>query len=298
MKQKLIQMIAIAVSPLLMSSAMAAQLFKTPDAAGEALVQALESNDQLALQRIFGKKNWDLIISGDTVDDQNRYAAFAKSYREAHQWREKGKNQQVLEVGSDPNPFAIPLIRDQGGWVFAGTTGRAEMLTRRIGLNELSAIETLKTVAQAQREYYLQQPEGSSLLHYADKIVSSPERKDGLFWPSKDGEATSPMGSFFANAAQEGYSKKSEPYHGYYFKILKQQGTAAKDGAYSYVENGKMFGGFAVLAWPASYGRSGVMSFITNHDGVIYQRNLGKSTAEVANRMVSFNPEKGWDAVE
>lgn len=282
----------------LMSSSLAGQLFKTPEAAGEALAQALEQKDPAALEKIFGARNRDLIVSGDPIDDQNRYAAYAQSYRAGHQWREVSKSKQVLELGEQQYPFAIPLIRDNGGWVFAGTTGRAELLTRRIGMNELSAIEALKAVLSAQQEYYLMQADGSALLHYADRIVSSPDRKDGLYWPEQEGAAVSPLGAFFAAAAAEGYSPQAAPYHGYLFKILPSQGSAAKGGAYSYVENGKMFGGFAVLAWPANYGRSGVMSFITNQDGVIYQRNLGKGTADTVKKITSFNPDKGWSVVE
>ncbi|QLI81809.1 DUF2950 domain-containing protein [Chitinibacter fontanus] len=298
MHDSVLKTLVAVLGATLMSSAFAGQLFKTPEAAGEALLQALEQKDPSALEKIFGSRNRDLIVSGDPIDDQNRYATYAQSYRAGHQWRVVSQSKQVLELGEQQYPFAIPLIRDKGGWVFAGTTGRAELLTRRIGMNELSAIEALKTVLTAQQEYYLMQADGSSLLHYADRIVSSPERKDGLYWPEQEGAAASPMGAFFAAAAAEGYHNQSAPYHGYFFKILQAQGPAAKGGAYSYVESGKMFGGFAVLAWPASYGKSGVMSFITNQEGVIYQRNLGKGTADAVKKLTNFNPDKGWSTVE
>ncbi|WP_410499455.1 DUF2950 domain-containing protein [Chitinibacter sp. S2-10] len=296
MKIKYSLLLALSLSAAI-QPALAGQLFASPEAAGEALVLALENKDVPALEKIFGKKNRDLIVSGDSVADAKRYEEFVSSYRAKHQWTAKGKT-QVLEIGDEQTPFAIPVLRDNGGWVFAATTGRAELLTRRIGLNELSAIESLKTFTAAQQEYYLMQPTGSALLHYADRFISSEGQRDGLYWPDAQDKPSSPLGSFFAAAAQEGYSKRSEPYHGYFFKILKEQGAAAKGGAYRYVEKDKMFGGFAILAWPASYGRSGVMSFITNQDGVIYQRNLGKGTAEVAKKINSFNPEKGWEAVE
>jgi hypothetical protein len=278
-------------------SVIAAQQFATPEAAGEALVQAAERNDHKALQQLFGKSNLDLVQSGDPVADANRYREFASQYREAHQWTALSTHRQRLEIGKEQNPFAIPLLRKNAQWEFDLPAGRAELLTRRIGLNELSTIEAIKSFAAAQREYYLMQPEGNLLLHYADRFTSSPDRRDGLYWPAEAGKE-SPLGPFYAEAAKEGYTNRTTPYHGYHFKILKQQGPAATGGAYQYVENGKMFGGYAIVAWPANYGNSGVMSFISNQDGVIYQRNLGKDSAKIAQKMNSFNPDKTWQIVD
>ncbi|WP_051534678.1 DUF2950 domain-containing protein [Deefgea rivuli] len=278
-------------------SVMAAQQFASPEAAGEALLQAAEHKDSKALQQLFGKNSLDLIRSGDPVADANSYSAFANQYREAHQWTAVSEQRKILEIGSEQNPFAIPLVRKNKQWEFDLQAGRAELLTRRIGLNELSTIEAIKSYAAAQREYYLMQPEGNALLHYADRFASSPDRRDGLYWPANSGKE-SPLGPFFASAAKEGYAKANSPYHGYHFKILKQQGPAAAGGAYQYVENGKMFGGFAIVAWPANYGNSGVMSFISNQDGTIYQRNLGKDSAKMAQKMTSFNPDKSWKIID
>jgi len=281
----------------LQQSVMAAQQFSSPEAAGDALLQAAERKDSKALQQIFGKNSLDLIHSGDTVADANLYLEFAKQYRDAHQWSAVSEQRKVLEIGQEQNPFAIPLIRKNNQWQFDLAAGRAELLTRRIGHNELSTIEAIKSYAAAQREYYLMQADGNSLLHYADRFTSSPDRRDGLYWPAEYGKE-SPLGPFFANAAKEGYAKRGEPYHGYYFKILKQQGPAAAGGAYQYVENGKMFGGYAIIAWPANYGNSGIMSFISNQDGVIYQRNLGKDSAKIAQKINSFNPDKNWQTID
>ena len=280
-------------------SAMAAQQFANPEAAGEALLQAADHKDSKALQQLFGSKSLDLIRSGDPVADANLYLEFANEYRAAHRWTAVSEQRKVLEIGSEQNPFAIPLVLKNQQWQFDLQAGRAELLTRRIGLNELSTIEAIKSFAAAQREYYLMQPEGSGLLHYADRFASSPDQRDGLYWPAKTGDKESPLGAFFADAAKEGYADKAiTPYHGYHFKILKQQGPAASGGAYQYVENGKMFGGYAIVAWPARYGNSGVMSFISNQDGKIYQRNLGKDSAKIAQKMDSFNPDKTWQVVE
>lgn len=281
----------------LQQSVMAAQQFASPEAAGEALLQAAENKDSKALQQLFGKNSLDLIRSGDPVSDANLYLEFANQYRAAHQWTAVSEQRKVLETGIEQNPFSIPLVSKNMQWQFDLPAGRAELLTRRIGLNELSTIEAIKSYAAAQREYYLMQPDGSSLLHYADRFASSPDRRDGLYWPADSGRE-SPLGPFFASAAKEGYVKRDTPYHGYHFKILKQQGPAAAGGAYQYVENGKMFGGYAIVAWPANYGNSGVMSFISNQDGKIYQRNLGKDSAKIAQKMTQFNPDKTWQIVE
>ncbi len=282
----------------LQQSVMAAQPFASPEQAGDALLQAVEQKNTQALQTIFGKSSLDLIRSGDKVDDANLYLEFATQFREAHQWTAVSSQRAVLEIGKDKNPFAIPLVKNKNQqWTFDIQAGRAELLTRRIGLNELSTIESIKSYTAAQSEYYLMRPEGNNLLHYADRFTSSPDRRNGLYWPAGSGKE-SPLGPFFASAAKEGYSLQNTPYHGYHFKILKQQGPAATGGAYQYTENGKMFGGFAIVAWPAKYGRSGVMSFISNQDGVIYQRNLGKNTADTAQKMTRFNPEQGWEVVQ
>lgn len=294
MKLKYLVLLAFALN----QSAIAAQRFATPEAAGEALINALSAKDKAALENIFGKENKTLIESGDAVADANQYAAFVSQYQMAHEWKAVSKDRMILETGEAKSPFAIPLQRIKGQWVFDTKVGRAELLTRRIGLNELSAIESLKSIVVAQQEYYTSNPEGSALLHYADRFVSSPEQRDGLYWANQEGKPESPLGPLFAQAATEGYGKTSAPYHGYYFKILKKQGPAAKGGAYSYIEKGKMFGGFAVIAWPASYGKSGIMTLMTNQDGVIYQRNLGPNTAEQVKSITSFNPDTAWAVTE
>jgi hypothetical protein len=205
----------------------------------------------------------------------------------------------VLIVGTDDWPFPVPLVRKDGQWQFDSVAGRNEILYRRIGRNERNAIEVCLAYTAAQKEYADSDPQARGGPEYAQRIVSRPGRKDGLFWPVKDGERASPLGELAAAAAREGYRPRDggAPYYGYYYRILRKQGADASGGAYDYVARGRMIGGFALVAYPAQYRNSGVMTFIVNHDGVVYQKDLGPRTARIAARMTSFDPDKTWSKV-
>lgn len=296
LKKSLLGLCALALT----LPALAAQTFGTADAAGDALVRALETRDRAALQRILGKGYGDLIHVTDQDDARALIDSFVRQYQTRHQWLDQGQRYKVLEVGEENYPFAIPLVKKAAGWEFDLPAGREEMLSRMIGTNELSTIEVLKTLREAQREYFLRNPDGSPFPHYASRVQSSPDTRDGLYWPSAEGEESSPMGELFARAASDmtGKSKPAEPFHGYYFRLLKRQGPDAPGGAYDYLVKGKLYGGYAIIAWPASYGKSGIMTFMTSHDGKIYQRNLGRQTAAQAAAISSFNPDKSWQEVQ
>lgn len=279
--------------------AFAAQTFGNADAAGDALIRALEQDDRNVLQRILGKGYEQLLDVSDQAEAQNLVDSFIAQYRSGHHWQEAGERRLILEVGPEHYPFAIPLLKKTAGWEFDLRAGRDEMLNRLIGANELATLEVLETLRTAQREYFLRNPDGSPFPHYADRVRSSPDTRDGLYWPSGEGEELSPMGELFAQAASDmsGRYKPAQPYHGYYYRLLPRQGEAAPGGAYDYRVKGKLYGGYAVLAWPAQHGKTGVMTFITSHDGKTYQRDLGSETATRATTITSFNPDKRWQEV-
>ena len=287
----------VLLTALLVSPAWAAQSFTSPEAAGDALLQAVASADRAAIVKVLGTEAKDLVDSGDGVADSQAAQTFSQSYAEQHRWRVQGQ-QQVLEIGSSAWPFPIPLVQSKGQWQFDSKAGRRELLQRRIGLNELSAIQSVQAYVDAQREYYALDPENKGLLQYAQRINSLVGKKDGLFWPTA-ADQSSPLGELFAKASREGYDLSDEavPYHGYYFRALSAQGQRAKGGAYSYLANGAQIGGFALIAYPAKYGVSGVTSFIVNHDGVVYERDLGRDTQKRAQSMSAFNPNSNWKAI-
>lgn len=204
----------------------------------------------------------------------------------------------VLSIGKDAWPFPVPLVKDAAGWRFDAKAGRDEILNRRIGRNELSVIQVLQAYVDAQREYYLRNPQNDRLLQYAQRIASTPGKRDGLYFPTKAGEKASPLGPLVVSARAAGYKKgeggKPVAYHGYHYRILRGQGPDAKGGAYDYVANGRMIGGFGLIAWPASYENSGVMTFIVSHDGVVYEKDLGPDTAAAVQKITRFNPDKSW----
>jgi hypothetical protein len=209
----------------------------------------------------------------------------------------------TLVIGNHDWPFPIPIVRKGETWVFDTMAGKEEMLNRRIGRNELNTIQTCQAYVDSQREYALKDRDGDGLLEYAQKFRSTAGKKDGLYWQAMEGEEQSPLGEFAARAVKEGYTSKKPgdnpvPYHGYFYKILKAQGKNAPGGAYDYVVKGSMIGGFALVAYPAEYGNSGVMTFIVNHDGVVYEKDLGKDTAKIASTMTKYDPEKTWKKAE
>ncbi len=272
--------------------------FASPEAAIAALVDAVKLNDQPLLNLILGSRSGNLVNSGDPVADAQGRAAFIKAYSDSSQLAIEGETKATFVVGKDAWPFPIPLVKSGGGWRFDARQGEEEILNRRIGRNELAAIEVCKAIVDAEREYAAQDLDGNGVLEYAAKFMSTPGRRDGLYWPTKSGGPQSPLGSLLAAAANDGYAQSGinslAPYHGYFYRILTKQGQDAPGGAYDYVVKGKMIGGFAVLAYPARYGASGVMTFIVSHEGVVFEKNLGKNTTAVASRMTTFNPDVGW----
>ena len=267
--------------------------FKSPEAAVDALIAALQSEDKAPLYAIFGSEEKELIESGDPVADRLGAASFLERYETAHRIVETSAKRAELEVGEDQWPLPIPIVKDAAGWRFDGKAGADEIVSRRIGRNELSAIQACLAYVDAQREYYERNPEKSPLLHYARFFASTPGRRDGLFWPTEDTEEPSPLGPLFEKANAEGYhlgkGEEPAPYHGYYFRILDGQGPKAPGGAYSYLAKNQLVGGFALIAWPANYGVSGVMSFLVNHEGVVYETDLGPQTAARANAINLFD---------
>jgi hypothetical protein len=275
--------------------------FATPQEGVKALVDAVRAdsaNDVLALVGQ-GSKSW--LFSGDRVADRAEWTRFLAAYDRKNSLRMEGDSRAILEAGDSDWSFPAPLVKRGDRWAFDTEAGREEVLNRRVGRNELDTVQTLLAIVDAQREYAASDPDHKGMNVYATKFRSSPGKKDGLYWPTKAGEAPSPLGPLVAQAVREGYgnaAKASGPvaYHGYYYRILTSQGKDAPGGAFNYVVNGKLFGGFAVVAWPASYGNSGVMSFLVNHEGVVYQKDLGPNSAAVATKMKAFDPSD-WKKV-
>ncbi len=276
--------------------------FTTADEAVKVFVSALRDNNEKELAAIFGPPAKGLISSGDPVSDRQRRERFLKAYDEKNSIVPEGQR-MVLNVGQNDWPFPVPVVKKGNVWVFDTEIGKQEILNRRIGENELDTIQTMLAIVDAEREYAMKDSDNHGLLEYAQKFRSDPGKRNGLYWETKEGEEPSPLGELVAKAKAEGYTyqkSKSEPvpYHGYYFRILKAQGKNAPGGAYDYLVNGHMIGGFAVVAYPAGYGNSGVMTFLVNDDGVVYQKDLGKNTNRIATAMKMFDPDKTWKKVE
>ena len=280
----------------LSAPAFAQEQFGTPEAAVEALVAAARSGDGDAVLKVLGPDGKPIVSTGDPVADSNIRQDFVSAYDAKHAIEMEGDGTQTLIIGDDDWPFPIPLVSDAGRWQFDTKEGLDEILRRRIGRNELSAIEVARAYVQAQNEYASLDPAGLGRGVYAQRIVSRPGKKDGLYWPSGEGEEPSPLGDLAAQAAAEGYKTGSKPipYHGYYYRILTRQGAGAPGGAYDYVAKGKMIGGFALIAYPAEYGNSGIITFMVNHDGTVWEKDLGLKTAKLAQKIESFTPDKTW----
>jgi len=283
------------------SAATRQKAFATPEEAVNAFVSALKADDRKELTAIFGPDAGTLMSSGDPVRDRQRRETFIADYDRKNGLSADG-SRMVLSVGEKDWPFPIPLVKAGTGWVFDTQAGKEEILNRRIGENELATIQTLLAVVDAQREYAMEPRDKDGVRRYAEKFASDPGTKNGLYWEAKPGEEASPLGELVADARAEGYRKGQNaqpvPYHGYYFRILKKQGKNAAGGAYEYVVQKRMIGGFAVVAYPAVYGSSGVMTFIVNHDGVVFQKDLGRGTAQSAKAMTAFDPDRTWKKVE
>ena len=281
------------------SGVAAQQAFKTPDEAASALVRAAEASDMKALVTVLGPDGEDVVASGDEVADAATREKFVAAYNAKHQITLEGDNKAIMVIGQEDFPLPIPIVRKDGMWRFDTAAGLDEILFRRIGKNELDAIQACLAYVDAQNEYAEKDRTGAGINTYAQRIISQPGKKDGLFWPASQGEEESPLGELVAEATAQGYRVGGgrTPYHGYYFKILTKQGPAAPGGELDYIVNGKMIGGFALVAYPAEYRNSGVMTFIVNHTGDIFQKDLGPNTAKVAEQMTSYNPDATWQKV-
>ncbi|MDA8141327.1 MAG: DUF2950 domain-containing protein [Desulfobacteraceae bacterium] len=276
--------------------------FASPEAAVSAFISALRANDPQQLLAIFGSAGQGLFSSGDAVSDRLHQEKFIAAFDLKNGVAQEGA-QMILNVGENSWPFPIPIVKKGSLWYFDTLAGKEEVLNRRIGQNELSTIQTLLAVVDAQREYAMMDPDNDGIRGYAAKFGSDAGRKNGLFWKTAPGEPASPLGELVAEAYAEGYTydgaqKEPTPFHGYYFRMLTRQGRHAPGGAYDYLVNNKMIGGFAVVAYPAIYGNSGVMTFIVNHDGVVYQKDLGPKSAQSAKAMTAFDPDKTWKKVK
>jgi hypothetical protein len=283
------------------ASAPSQATFATPDKAVEALVDAMRTGDMGEIDTILGPGSDQVVSSGDDVADQQRRQKFLAEYDAKHELIVGADGSLSLTVGDDDWPMPIPIVSDGGRWRFDTSAGLNEILNRRIGKNELAAIQVCLAVADAQNDYAEQMPEGGDLPVYAQKFFSDPGEKNGLYWPTNPGQPESPLGPLVAEAADQGYSRSEShetPYHGYYYRILTSQGPNAQGSASNYIVNGKMIGGFALVAYPAQYGNSGVMTFIENYQGVVYQKDLGPETATLAHEMSSFDPDTSWKVVE
>ena len=274
--------------------------FATPEEAAHALVDAARNNDTAAMLKLFGPAGKDIVESGDAAADKSAREEFAGRAAEKMKVElEAGNpNRATMVVGSNEWPFPVPLVRSNGRWAFDAGAGRVEILARRVGRNEMNAIEVCRGYVEAQMKYAQADYDGDHILQYAQKIISTPGKKDGLYW---EGESESLAPKAFADAAAallQAQGKKAVPYHGYFFHILKAQGPDASGGAMDYLVKGKMIGGFALVAWPAEYGVSGVKTFIVNHQGIVYDKDLGPTTGAVARQMTRFNPDKSWSKVE
>lgn len=281
------------------SAAIAQQTFKTPDEAAGALASAAKANDMKALITVLGPDGEDIVSSGDAVADAATREKFVANYDAKHEIAMEGDGKATMVIGQEDFPFPIPLVRKDGMWRFDTAAGREEILFRRIGRNELDAIQACLAYVDAQNEYAEKDRTGAGINTYAQRVISRPGKKDGLYWPTTEGEDPSPLGELVAQATAEGYRVGAgrTPFHGYYFKILTRQGTAAPGGELDYVVRGNMIGGFALVAYPAEYGNSGVMTFLVNHAGTVFQKDLGPDTANLAERMSSFNPDQTWQTV-
>jgi hypothetical protein len=278
------------------------QTFGTPDDAGNALMAAAKADDTSAALAIFGPDSKELIFSGDPVEDKNAVQSFVTRYGAMHRWRKLDDSSQILLVGADNFPFPIPLRKNAAGqWYFDTNAGKDEILNRRVGRNELAVIDVCQAVARAQAEYFSQLHDGAKTKQYAVKFISDPGKQNGLYWQSSSNQPQSPLGPLVAFATSEGYTAKPDahmPFHGYYFHMLNGQSAKTPGGAKNYVVDGKMVKGFAFVAYPAKYGDSGVMTFMINQDGVLLEKDLGKTTEQTATAMTEFDPDSAWAIVE
>lgn len=274
------------------------EMFTSPEQAAEALAAAWRSDSKPDLLRIFGPEGAKLVSSGDEIADKAAKARLAAEYDTQHKIESRGEQTAELVIGKDEFPFPIPLVKQPAGWQFDTKAGDEEILNRRIGRNELNVIKVCRAYVESQREYASEDRLRKGRREYAMKLVSSAGKRDGLYWPAQTGDEESPLGPLVARAAAEGYSTTSTemlaPYHGYFYRILTRQGAAAPGGASDYIVKGRMTKGFSLVAFPAKYGNSGIMTFVVNQDGIVFEKDLGPDTAEIARQMTEYNPDGTW----
>lgn len=283
----------------------AQRLFSSPEEAVSALTAAVNAKVYDALDQLFGPMGKDL-RSGDEVQDNSEMAEFSKYLAEKTDLVRESDSKVILQIGNESWPFPVPLVKYNDKWFFDTEAGREEILNRRIGENELTAILVCRTYVKAQRDYVLRDWNGDGIFAYAQKLRSDKGKRNGLFWRSAQGQEKSPLGELVARAWHEGYKKdralfkdaEPSPFHGYYFKILTGQGKNVPGGGYNYIINGNMVGGFALVAFPATWGKSGVMTIVVNQQGKVYEKNLGKDTVKIAQKMKLYNPDKTWKPVK
>jgi len=281
-----------------MGAAATQKSFPSPEAGVQTLVDAAKRHDLETMLQLFGPESESFINTGDPVSDQASRERFVRAYEEAHTLVQSEDKKVILQVGKDDWPFPIPLVKDGTNWRFDSERGKEELSNRIIGRNELDVIQVCLAYVDAQREYYLRNPQRRALLQYAQRFMSTAGKQDGLYWETTPGESPSPLGLFLVRARAEGYEVTADnpiPYHGYYYKILTSQGSNAPGGAYDYRVRDEMIGGFAMVAYPAHYGSSGIMTFIVNHDGIVYQKDLGPDTTAMAQSMTTFDPDETWE---
>jgi DUF2950 family protein len=293
-----VMLLAVHMGASVAHAAIAAEKsFATPEEAAAALAKAVKANDRAAVLSVLGNAG-EWISSGDAADDRATTGNFVAEYERKHAIVPDG-DRATLTIGDEGFPFAFPLVKREGRWLFDSVEGKDELLRRRIGRNELATIQVLEAIVDAQREYASVDRNGDGVMTYAQKFASSAGKHDGLYWPVKADEPPSPLGELVVRAAGEGYGKPKSPspYHGYRFRMLRGQGKSAESGAFDYVVRGRGIGGFAVLAYPARYGNSGIMSFMVNQDGKVYQADLGPGTKQKADKMQRFDPASPWTPV-
>jgi hypothetical protein len=299
--RRAVLLVAVAcLCPFGLCADQAARIFATPQEAVRALGEAVNSTNREAFAALFGSDASEL-ANPDTVQGARYLAEFAAAFNATNRLVHESDSRVILEVGADAWPFPIPLLKRGEGWQFDTAAGKEELLNRRIGRNELDVLRVMRASVQAQREYASRDRSGDGVLKYAQHICSSPGRMDGLYWPIELNGESSPLGPLVAFAQAEGYATNSpisesslRPFHGYLFKILTRQGKHAPGGKYDYIINGNMIGGFAFVAWPAEYGESGIMTFIVNQQGRVYQRDLGSDTDKIVRKMKAYDPDKTW----
>jgi len=294
----LIFLIAISITVLPISAQEVKQkVFGSPEEAMKTLAETVKAGDTKGMMAILGPEGEDIIDSGDEVADKNAREQFVKAYQERVDFVKEKEDRVSIIIGNDHWPLPIPIVKKGEGWVFDTKAGREEVLNRRIGRNELKAIQVCLAYVEAQREYATTDRGRDGIIQYAQKVASDKDRRNGLYWEAAEGEVPSPLGPLAAKAAAEGYRRpgdKPMPFHGYYYKILKGQGPNAPGGAYHYVINGHMVAGFALVAWPAEYGVSGLMTFLVNQNGTVYEKHLGPKTEEIVKGMTRYNPDQTW----